>query len=213
MTTNGIELICFDAGGVLVRICRTWEEGCQAAGVPFRQRPDTATARQARRDLNAAYQSGRISADEFFEGIARSCDGAYTPDEVRLVHDAWIIDEYRGVRDLVADIHRADLRTGVLSNTNESHWNLMGPRRSMVVFDVHHPHASHLLGHVKPDEGIFRAFEQATGFAADRILLFDDLEENIDGARAAGWHARQIDHAGDTAAQMRAHLRDLGLLD
>ena len=36
-------IVCFDIGGVLVRICRTWEEGCIAADVPlrpFEEKPD-----------------------------------------------------------------------------------------------------------------------------------------------------------------------------
>ena len=28
--------VCFDLGGVIVRICRSWEEGCHRAGVSLR---------------------------------------------------------------------------------------------------------------------------------------------------------------------------------
>jgi len=207
---NGIKVVCFDAGGVLVRICRTWEEGCAAAGVELRERLDERGV--DRRSLNADYQRGRLSAEAFFEGMSRASGGVYSPEEIRLVHDAWIIDEYDGVRGLVTEIHDAGHTTAVLSNTNASHWSQMGPERSMIVMDVHHPHASHLLGHVKPDEAIFRAFESITGFRSGEILFFDDLEENVDGALGAGWRAHRIDHEGDTASQMRAHLRSLGLL-
>lgn len=207
-----INVVCFDAGGVLVRICRSWEEGCAAAGVEVRRRDESDRSRHARREINAEYQRGRIADTQFFDAIAETM-GVYSADEVKLVHDAWIIDEYDGVRDLVRDLHdRATVRTAVLSNTNASHWTQMGPERSMVVLDVHHPHASHLLGEVKPDEAIYRAFEQQTGFAPDEILFFDDIEDNVSSARHAGWNAHQIDHEGDTASQMRAHLLSVGLL-
>ena len=207
-----IKVVCFDAGGVLVRICRTWEEGCAAAGLDLRPRDDSDEAKRTRRSVNADYQSGKIEAAQFYEVMAGST-GSYTPEEVRLVHDAWIIDEYDGVRRLVEEIHvAARAGTGVLSNTNASHWAQMGPERSMVVFDVQHPHASHLLGHVKPDEAIYRAFERETGFAPGEILLFDDLADNVAAAQRAGWQAHQIDHEGDTAAQMRAHLGAIGVL-
>jgi HAD superfamily hydrolase (TIGR01509 family) len=212
MSDNGIRLICFDAGGVLVRICRTWEDGCAAAGLPFRERDHSEPASSRRRDLHRSYQCGLIDGASYHAGLAATSAGAYTPDEVRLVHDAWILGEYDGARQLVADLHDAGLVTGVLSNTNESHWSIMGPQRSTVVFDVHHPHASHLLGHVKPDEKIFRAFEAATAHGPSQILFFDDLADNVEAAKAAGWHAHQVDHEGDPPGDMRAHLAYLGLI-
>lgn len=207
-----VKVVCFDAGGVLVRICRSWEEGCAAVGLDVRARDESETARRARRAANADYQAGRIDEAHFYRVMA-DASGAYTPEEIQLVHDAWIIDEYDGVRALVDDLHAdASTTTAVLSNTNASHWHQMGPQRSMVVRDVHHPHASHLLGHVKPDEAIYRAFERATGFAPEQILLFDDLPDNVNAAQSAGWKAHLIDHEGDTAAQMRAHLASIGIL-
>ena len=208
-----ISMVCFDAGGVLVRICRTWEEGCAAAGVELRERPGPPEASARRRELNRDYQSGRIDAEAFFQGIAATTAGSYTPEEVRVVHDAWILGEYEGVRTLIDDIHaRSGLRTGLLSNTNDGHWRIMGPLRDMAPMRVQHPHASHLLGHVKPDPEIYRAFEAATGAAPGSILLFDDLEENVEAARRAGWHALRVDHTTETEPQMRSHLVSLGLL-
>ena len=207
-----IRMVCFDAGGVLVRICRSWEEGCAAVGLDVRPRDDSDDARRRRRALNADYQSGKIECEAFFAAMADTSGGAYTADEIRRVHHAWIVDEYAGVRELIRDIRETGkAMTGLLSNTNAAHWEQMS-RASMAVFDVDHAHASHLLGFVKPDEAIFRTFEERSGFAAHEILLFDDLEANIEGAQAAGWRTRLIDHEGDTAAQMRMHLGALGLV-
>jgi putative hydrolase of the HAD superfamily len=209
---SDIRLICFDAGGVLVRICRTWEEGCAAAGLPARPRDHSEDASRRRRELHRLHQCGRIDGAAYHAGLAATSAGSYTPEEIRRVHDAWIIDEYEGARSLVSDLHDAGLVTGVLSNTNESHWSIMGAQRAMAVFDVHHPHASHLLGHVKPDEEIFRAFEAATGHGPSQILFFDDLADNVEAAMSAGWQARQVDHEGDPPGEMRTHLATLGLM-
>ena len=62
---------------------------------------------------------------------------------------------------------------------------------------LRHRHASHLLGLAKPDAAIYHAFAHQTGFSPNRIVFFDDLAENIQAARASGWNAHQIDHAGD----------------
>jgi FMN phosphatase YigB (HAD superfamily) len=63
----------------------------------------------------------------------------------------------------------------------------------------------------KPDEAIYRAYEKATGVAGAEIIFFDDLAENIEAARAAGWNAEQIDHTGDTAEQVRMLLSRYGI--
>jgi putative hydrolase of the HAD superfamily len=71
-------------------------------------------------------------------------------------------------------------------------------------------HASHLLGLAKPDPAIYRAFEREVGAGAGSLVLFDDLPENVAAARACGWTAFEVDHAGDTAAQVTAALRGMG---
>ena len=86
-----------------------------------------------------------------------------------------------------------------------------GPGRAHARVPAIHAHASHLLGVAKPDPRIFTAFGNATGFPPSSILFFDDRKENVLGAGRAGWHARQIDHAGDTASQLLRHLGSFGI--
>jgi FMN phosphatase YigB (HAD superfamily) len=65
---------------------------------------------------------------------------------------------------------------------------------------------------VKPDQRIYRLAEAQLGVAGDAVVFFDDLEENVDAAQRVGWRAHQIDHTGDTAAQMREHLGSYGIV-
>jgi hypothetical protein len=46
---------------------------------------------------------------------------------------------------------------------------------------------------------------------AEDIVFFDVLPANVDAARAAGWSAFLVDHAGDTVQQMRRELANLGI--
>jgi FMN phosphatase YigB (HAD superfamily) len=214
--------VVFDLGGVIVRIARSWAEGCRAAGLPVRapeqMGADGMIAR--RRELSRAYQEGRVSCDEYCRLVAESTDGHYTPEEIRRVHDAWTMGEYPGVHELVHEIRAAGVLTGVLSNTNHSHWVRLVPPPDHPAPEyrtprlVDHPHASHLLGLSKPGLEIYRRFTEITGYRGreEEIIFFDDLEENVQAARAVGWQAEWIDHAGDTAAQMRAHLVRRGVL-
>lgn len=217
MASNGIRAVVFDWGGVILQICRSWEEGCLRAGVPHRSRPGGDEMTLERRRLNELYQTGMIDCDAFFAGIARSTGGLYSVDEVIRVHDAWLVQEYAGVRGLIEELNIAGrVQTGLLSNTSHRHWLRhmpceRGPGDFPTIGLLRHKHASHLLRLAKPHAEIHRAFERESEFSPEQILFFDDLAENVAGARAAGWHAHQIDHTGDTASQMREALRSLSL--
>jgi putative hydrolase of the HAD superfamily len=75
-----------------------------------------------------------------------------------------------------------------------------------------HHYASHLLGCAKPDEAIYRAFENEVNCTGRQILFFDDLEENINAARKRNWNAHQIDHTQPTAPQIESILQSCDLL-
>lgn len=206
-----IDIVVFDLGGVVVRICRSIAEAAARVNLPVDPvlaQPEYIAQRRA---LHRDYERGLLTCDQFFERIAATTRGMYTPAQFRAIHEAWIIEEYAGVGDLIDDLHRADMPTGALSNTNAAHWAQMSSTdKRTAIFGaparLRHRHASHLLGLAKPDAAIYHAFAQHTGFAPNRIVFFDDLADNIQAAQAAGWNAHQIDHAGDTAQQMRTIL-------
>ncbi|MEL6739736.1 MAG: HAD-IA family hydrolase [Planctomycetota bacterium] len=209
---SDIRVVCFDWGGVLLRICRTFDEGVKAAGLDQRKRNAT-DVYDVRHDAASRYQIGGMSDKAFFNNVSRSVDGLYTPEEVAQIHDAWLLGDYEGVGELIEELNDvADLETAVLSNTNERHW-----QRRLTDFPAcslaTHQQASHLLGFAKPDPRIFTAFVNRVGVNAEGILYFDDLKANVDAAIEAGWQAELIDHTGDTCAQLRAHLAAHGVLD
>jgi putative hydrolase of the HAD superfamily len=215
-----VKIVVFDLGGVVVRICRSWAEGCAAAGLEFRAQALASEEMKARRRaVSARHGRGELACADYYREMAATTGGLYTPDEVERIHHAWTREEYPGVFDLVAQIHSAGLDTGVLSNTNHAHWLRLAPARAgggerpeyRTPSAIRHLHASHLLGLHKPEPGIYRAFERITGFSGPSIVFFDDLPENVAAASAAGWRAIQVDHTGDTAAQMATHLQALGI--
>jgi glucose-1-phosphatase len=213
-----VGLVCFDWGGVILRICRNWAEGCAAAGLEVREGLDDPALISARREVGRRYQAGEIDCGTFDRELAAAMGGRYSPEEVRRVHDAWLIEEYPGVAEVVARlVQTPGVETGVLSNTNAGHWrrHMPGANGSAPHFPtigrLKHRHASHLLGAAKPDEVIYRLFEEQSGFDGDAVLFFDDLAENVETARSIGWRAERIDPAGDTAAQIAGHLGRYGV--
>lgn len=219
MSARSIDLVCFDWGGVIVRICRSWQEGCTLAGLPVRADTASDEVKARRRAIAEDFQVGGMTAAEFYSRLAEATGGVYSAAEIERIHHAWLIEEYAGIGDVIDDLSRvAGIETGLLSNTNEEHWRRYQPDRCTglrcfpAVSRLTHRHASHLLKLAKPGLEIYHAFAARTGRHPGSILFFDDLLENVEAARAAGWQAEQIDHAGDTAAQVRMHLRRHGVM-
>lgn len=207
-----IRLVCFDLGGVIIRICRSWAEGCRAVGLDVRGDVDamlTGAAGPEWSELNDAYQRGEIAEDEFARRFCELLSGAYAPEEIVRVHRAWTLGEYPRIGSVIARIHDAGLETAVLSNTCHEHW--LDLLTVPAVRAVRHRFASHLLAVRKPDAAAYRAVEEGTGHAGPAVLFFDDLPENIDAARALEWRAERIDPAGCTASQIERVLERVGV--
>lgn len=220
MTAPDVRVVCFDLGGVVIRICRTWEEACERAGVDVREPEKFREAELAeqRRLLVEQYQTGALPCEEYWPAIAQATGGLYDADEVRAIHCAWTMDDYPGVAALIDDINvQGAALTACLSNTNPSHWSIMcggtneQRRASVAIAALRRRLVSHDLKLAKPDNRIYTAAERELGVSGHQIVFFDDLHENVEAARSCGWRAFQIDHTGDTAAQMRRHLHSLGV--
>ena len=211
--SDDIRHICFDWGGVILKICRTWEEGCIQAGVPKQPKKVGTACYKKMRAIEPRYQTGQMSDKAFFRSISKACDEVYSIEEVEAVHHAWLLEEYEGVGELIEELNEyADLTTGLLSNTNALHWERM-EEDSPSAWCIEHKHGSHLFGLAKPDEKTFAAYERWVNAAGPQVLFFDDSPEHIEAARAFGWNAEQIDHTKCTATQIRGHLERLMILE
>jgi len=211
-TPRSPRVLCLDLGGVVVRICRSWQEGCAAAGVPHRvaaAESDPSFVRERAR-LVDIYQRGALPHADFVAAVSEAFGGAHSPAEIDRIHGAWILGDYPGMRELLQEVRALGIEVACLSNTNDVHWQQM--HATSAAFNaIGIRHASHLLGVNKPHADIYRAFESATGFQAADILFADDLQENIDAARALGWNAVHIDHAGSPAEQIARTLAACGV--
>jgi len=216
---NKIDAVVFDLGGVLVRIARGWNDAHRLAGLPD-DHPmlDSDEFHQRSADAAHGHQIGTMGFDDWSQAVAEASDGTYSSDDAKAIMDAWTIEEYEGIREVLDAIHDAGLATAALSNTNARHWELLGADNESYadypnLAAIQQLHASHLLGHAKPHADIYDAFVEAADLNQARILFFDDTKPNIDTARRYGWSARHIDYANDPAAQMLAALRHHRIID
>jgi FMN phosphatase YigB (HAD superfamily) len=215
-------LVCFDVGGVLVRLCSAWDEACLAAGLDIRRATATPAVTVRRRELVMLFDSGSISLDEWAVGVEKAIDAVYSAEELKRIHRALLKSEYAGALALVERLETAGVETACLSNTNAAHWLRLahfederakpGLPEFPSVVRLKHRIASHVLGVVKPKPEIYRRFERATGARGAEILFFDDREENVVAARQGGWRAERVDPTGDPISEARRHLEAAGLL-
>jgi len=217
-----IKLVCFDLGGVLVRICRSFGEACRLASLEVRGGIEGSVGQRIRYQFSQRFSTGELDEHAWSSELSRALDGLYTAEELRRVHRAWSREEYAGALELVSDLGRTHVATACLSNTDQSHWTrlvhhdgesaLPGAPEYPAVHRLQHRHASHLIGMAKPDPAIYRAFEARTGHSGAAILFFDDLPDNVRAARKVGWRAERIDPNVETVPQLRRWLRQHGVL-
>lgn len=204
-----IRVVCFDLGGVLLQINHEWRGAAQAAGVAF---ANSEAGRLIDFKAIDLYQGGDMSFADYLDQLAGYL-GVDSLADAEAVHMAILRNEYPGVPELIAELNEAGLTTGILSNTSGPHWEHMGRAELFPGFNqVKVRVASHEAAVNKPDPAIYEAFMEAAQARPEEIVFFDDYQANIDGAEAMGWKGFRIDSTGDTVAQMRGHLRDLGVL-
>ena len=211
-----VRMVCFDVGGVLVRIHRSWPDVCRAVGLEARGNWSGEAHARAHQTMMGLLGTGQISEDEWAERLSIALNSLYTPAELKRIHAAWTCDEYQGAGRMIDDLHAGGVDTACLSNTTHGHWvrlihrdagePLAGDPEYPTVHRLRRHFASHVMGLAKPDPAIYEAFEAATGLRGPQILFFDDLAPNVAAARARGWNAELIDPLVETVPQLRRHL-------
>jgi HAD superfamily hydrolase (TIGR01509 family) len=199
MSSESIEALLFDLGGVIIKIdfgrcLRRWatSAGCAVEDIA------------SRFTFDAAYEDherGTIDAAEYFAGLRRSLSLDLTDDALL---EGWN-DVYVGPDAEVVDLlvqARTRFPLYAFTNTNPSHqtvWSRLFARE-LEVFDS--IFVSSEIGHRKPDRAAFEAVASMIDVSPSRILFFDDGPENVEGARKAGLQAVHVTSADSVRAAL-----------
>ncbi len=207
---HNYRLVVFDLGGVLARICHTWEEVARTTGVACGLDPNGTTPLAAFPEFDG-YQAGEVTLPNYLDALSAfvGCDPA---DAIRM-HNGILVEPYPGSEELVAELETSGFGTGCLSNTNEPHWvDLAMNGRFPAIVRLERKMASHLVGLNKPDPAIFLLYAKEHGVQPTEIVYFDDSLANVKAANEVGYRAFRVDPSGDTVAQIRGFLAEAGVL-
>jgi len=198
------EFLYFDLGIVLVdfSVDRMFRQMADLSGVE----PDRVKEILFDGGLQAQYELGRITGEEFYETFCRRTG---TRPDYRALNRAGcdIFTLNASMLPVVAQLRVAGYRMGVLSNTCHGHWqHCLGRyriiRESFSVYAL-----SYRIGAAKPDAAIFHAAAELAGVEPPEIFFVDDLPEHVAGAKAVGFDAVQY----TTTPRFVAELRKRGI--
>lgn len=182
-----VSVVMFDLGNVLVDL-----GGIEKMHAMLNTQGDIAEIwlKWLKSPAVAAFDSGKISFDEFAERLPQEVGTDIGKDAFKAAFKAWPKKLFDGALELVDSV-KPEYHRAILSNTNAAHWprlmNEMG-----LAGHFHSYFASHLIGEVKPDIGIYDYVLNALQIAPEKILFIDDNQVNIDAANAIGMQAHLV---------------------
>lgn len=141
--------------------------------------------------LSREVETGGISSDEFLDALERMLGGAASRAKIA---EAWVSvigPTVPGMTDAVRELARRGVSFYFLSNTSGLHLEQVF-RRCGFAHLISGGTYSHLARAAKPDRKIYEAFESAWGRP---LAFFDDMPENVAGARNFGWNAIRFQSA------------------
>jgi len=201
LAPGAADALLFDLGRVVIDIdfskvlaCWAGHAGCSPADLskPFSQ---SETFRR--------HEIGHASDAEFFEAL-RGTLGIGISDEQLL--EGWNSIFAGEMPDINALLARAAKRLPLyaFSNTNRPHVAHFSKPYADVLGHFREIFLSCAIGLRKPDASAYDHVIKAIGVKAERIVFFDDLAENIEGARRQGLIAVHVTTPNDVADALSA---------
>ncbi|MGZ5874974.1 MAG: HAD-IA family hydrolase [Bradyrhizobium sp.] len=201
LSPGAADALLFDLGRVVLdidfhRTLRIWADhaGCQ---------PEHLMGRFARDELYRRHEKSEISDAAFFAGLRASLGVDLSDAQFLEGWNAIFAGEMPGINQLLS---RAAQRLPLyaFSNTNSPHVDYFSEEYADVLGHFREIFLSSSIGLRKPDAEAYDHVVKAIGVPAERIVFFDDLAENIEGARDRGLTAVHVTSPDDVAKALTA---------
>lgn len=185
LTSARPEFVYFDLGNVLCFFdhSQSARQMAEVAG------SDEQTLRRLvyESDLEHRYESGLIDGQAFAAEISDAIGRKLDTATILEAGSAMFRPNVEMLRVLEA-VRAMNIRMGLLSNTNQAHWDWIRRQRYSVVEGWFDPVVlSFEVQAMKPDRRIYEQSTALTGVDPRKIFFIDDRLDNIEGAKAFGW--------------------------
>lgn len=200
-----VDALVYDLGNVLVeidfgRVIARWAALADVS-------PDSLARRFSHGAAYEAHERGEIDAAAYYaslrEELGVALDDAALEDGWNAVFGPPIEATLELVRRLAPAVPQY-----IFSNTNAVHHACWSQAYAAALAPVRSHFVSHRMGKRKPDRAAFEHVAREIGVPIERVLFFDDLAANVEGARAAGMQAVVVRSPADVAAALGPWLAD-----
>lgn len=201
LSPGAADALLFDLGRVVLDIdfskaltCWATHAGCTPADL---------AARFVREEPYRQHEIGKIDDAAYFESLRATLGIGITDAQFLEGWNAIFAGEMPGIAPL---LERAAKRMPLyaFSNTNRPHVEHFSKAYADVLGHFREMFLSSTIGLRKPDAAAYDHVVKAIGVPASRILFFDDLAENIEGARACGLAVVHVTSPHDVAKALAA---------
>ena len=201
LVPGAADALLFDLGRVVLDIdfnrtltCWAGHAGCE---------PSDIVGRFVRDEAYRHHEIGRISDQAYFDSLRASLGIGISDAQFLEGWNAIFAGEMPGIAPLLARA-AGRLPLYAFSNTNAPHVEHFSKAYADLLGHFREVYLSSAIGLRKPDAAAYDHVVDAIGVPASRIVFFDDLAENVEGARARGLLAVHVGSSADVAAALDA---------
>lgn len=195
--------VVYDFGNVLVevdfgRVVARWAELAGVDAAPLRERFVIG-------ESYARHERGEIDIGAYYDSLRRELGIELDDTSLEQGWNAVFGEEIAPTVEIVRRLAPV-VPQYLFSNTNATHHAHFSKRHAAALAPMRRLFLSHEIRRRKPDPEAFAHVAREIGVEPSRILFFDDLQENVAGARVAGMHAVLVRSPQDVAAALQPWL-------
>jgi putative hydrolase of the HAD superfamily len=201
MPVRTVDALLFDLGRVVIDIDFDRAFACWAGHARCEPR---LLQEEFRRDVShRRHEVGAIDTREYFAGLKAAFDVDISYDQFIEGWNAIFVGEMPGMAELLERAAR-QLPLYAFTNTNPDHEITCSRRFADILSNFREIFVSSTIRLRKPDAAAYDHVVKAIGVPAERIVFFDDVIENVEGARARGLQAVHVRSSADVAHALDA---------
>jgi HAD superfamily hydrolase (TIGR01549 family) len=201
LSPGSADALLFDIGRVVLAIdfskaitCWAGHAGCA---------PQAIVARYVQDEAYRLHEVGKISDEAYFESLRRSLGIAISDAQFLEGWNAIFAGEMPDIAELLPRAAK-HMPLYAFSNTNRPHVEFFSKEYADLLGHFRELYLSSSIGLRKPNAEAFDHVVSAMGVPAKRIVFFDDLAENVEGARKRGLTAVHVTSSHDVGNALKA---------